>query len=470
MSTLADELATTFLFERLTPEQRAWLAERGEVVTYDAGAHVYAEGEPATAFFLLLDGGVRLTRRVGSQTIAMNETTQRGVYAGATRAYVTAAESEAYSNGLETTRPSRLFRLPAADFAAFMHDHFPMAIHLLDGLFLGVRSAEATVRQHEQLIALGTLSAGLAHELNNPAAAGVRATSQLRQRVAGMRHKLGLLAQGHLDAEALATLVRIQEDAIERAAKAPVRSALDESDAEEAIGERLEDLGIAGPWELAGALASSGLDGGWVDEVVEDVGTALAEPALRWLAYTLETEALMVEIEESTGRISELVAAVKQYSYMDRAPFAEVDVAEGLGSTITLLGHRLRGIEVTADLPSDLPRVPGHGGELNQVWTNLLDNAADAAGDGGHVQVRAHADGDGVLVEVVDDGPGIPPEVLPRIFEAFFTTKAAGEGTGLGLEIAHRIVTQRHAGRLEVDSRPGETRFTVWLPTSEGAR
>jgi signal transduction histidine kinase len=472
--TISDELRATFLFERLTDEQLTWIAERGEVTVYDAGARVYDEGEPATCFYVLLEGGVRLTRRVGREEVETGRTEQPGVYAGATRAFVPASEAQTYQNTLETTRPSRFFKLPAEAFAELMATWFPMAVHLLEGLYLGIRTAEATVRQREKLAALGALSAGLAHELNNPASAGTRAASQLRERVAGMRHKLGLLAEGRLDPTRLRRLVALQEEAIEAAAKAPALGALEEADREDAIAEWLDEHDIAGSWELAPVFVAAGLDTAFLDRVAEESPQRTCEGALRWLAYALETEALMHEVEDATSRISTLVSAVKEYSYMDRAPHQDVDVHQGLDSTLVMLGHKLADVQVVKDYDRSLPPVPAYGGELNQVWTNLIDNAVDAMKAGarngaGTLTLRTSRDAASVLVEVADDGPGIPDELAERIFQPFFTTKRLGEGSGLGLDVCKRIVETRHGGTLTVTSRPGDTVFHVRLPLTAPA-
>jgi signal transduction histidine kinase len=461
---LASELRTTFLFEGLSDEQLAWLVERGVVCTFDGGARVYGEEEPGEYFYVLLDGGVRFTRRVGADVLEMPETTQRGVYAGATQAIIGTGRNE-YLNSLLTTRPSRFFRLLAEDFAAFLQEWFPMAVHLLEGLFVGVRNTEAMVRQHEQLVTLGTLSAGLAHELNNPASAAMRASGQLRDRVAAMRKKLGGIADGRLNADHLSTLIDAQERVVELAAKSPRRSALEEAEAEDRLTEWLDDHDIVGSWEVAAIFAAAGVEPAWLQDLVDHVGEELLEPALRWLMYTLETESLMGEIEDATGRISTLVAAVKQYSQMDRAPFQDLDVTDGLDSTLTLMGHKLGAIEVVREYDDGLPSIPGYAGELNQVWTNLIHNAVQAMDGSGTLTVRARPADGGVAVEICDTGTGIPDDVRPQIFEAFFTTKRPGEGSGLGLEIAQRIVVQRHMGRIDVESTPGRTCFTVWLPT-----
>jgi signal transduction histidine kinase len=459
-----DELRTLFLFEGLTDAQLQWLADRVEVRTFDAGGVICREGEPADALFILLDGRIRLSRLASGEEIVTNETSQRGVYAGAVRAYSETA-SDSYLSSLMATRPSRLLRLPAVDFGTFVRTELPMAVHLLDALYVGIRSSEATVRQREHLAQLGTLSANLAHELNNPAAAAVRATGQLRTRVAGMRHKLGLIAEAGIDAELVRRLIACQEEAVERAAKErePL-TAIQEADLEDELADQLDELGVDGALELAPVFAAAGLETAWMGTVADDLGTNALDGAFRWLAYTLETEALMNEIEDATSRISTMVAAVKQYSYLDQAAHQDVDLHPGLDSTVVMLGHKLSGIDVQRDYDRTLPAVPAYAAELNQVWTNLIDNAADAMGGRGTLWLRTSRDGDYAVVEVSDDGPGIPPEFRDRVFDPFVTTKPAGQGSGLGLENARRIVERRHGGKLTFTTSPSGTTFTVRLP------
>ena len=464
-----DELRTTFLFEGLSDAQLAWVAERGEIVVYDEAAQVFREGDPADYFWILLSGGLRLTRTVGREVITVIETTQRGVYAGAVRAFIPGVQEAGYLHGLATLAPSRLFRLPAPAFATLMRDWFPMAAHLLEGLYLGIRSIEGAAREREKLAALGSLSAGLAHELNNPAAAAMRAAGQLRERVAAMRHKLALLAEGDLDPEVLRRLVRLQEDAADRARKAPQLSVVEEADREDELSDWLADHGVGSSWELAPVFVAAGIGAAWADEVARQTTPETLEGALRWLAYTLETEALVGEIENAASRISTLVGAVKQYSSMDRAPFQDVDLHDGLDSTLVMLGHKLGRVRVVKEYAPGLPRVPAYGGELNQVWTNLIDNAVDAMGGEGTLVIRTAVASGSVLVEVIDDGAGISPEAQPRVFDAFFTTKPVGAGSGLGLEISKRIVETRHHGTLTFTSEPGRTSFVARLPLRAAA-
>jgi len=467
ISCSVNELRTLFLFEKLTEEQLQWLCERGHVELLEPGT-VYAEGAPATCFYVLLEGTVVLSRRVGADDIEVGRTSMRGAYSGAFTAYLGDAVPQVYNNSVRVTEPTRFFVLDADVFAQLMHDWFPMAVHLLEGLFFGNKNAQQAIGQRERLLALGSLSAGLTHELNNPAAAAVRATATLRERVAGMRHKLGMIAGGKWDRTTLETLIKLQEEAAERVPKAVALSPLEASDREDAISDWLEDHGCTEGWMLAPTFVAAGLDVAWLDHIEATVDPGTLEPALRWLNYTVDTELLMNEIEDSTTRISTLVGAAKQYSNMDRAPYQVVDVHELLDSTLLMLSGKFpAGIEVVKEYDRSLPQVPAYAAELNQVWTNLIDNAVSAMGQSGRLTVRTGQDReDEVFVEFGDTGPGVPEEIRNRIFEPFFTTKPVGEGTGLGLDISWRIVVKKHHGDLSLESSPGDTRFRVRLPVS----
>jgi signal transduction histidine kinase len=466
----ATELADLFLFEGLTPDQRAWLADRGWVVDVPAGEPVYREGEPAELFVVLLEGEIRLFRRVRDTDVDLVRSGHRGAYAGATQAYVSGLTDQRYSNSMTAVADSRFFVLGAAEFAEAVREWFPMAVHLLEGLFFGLRNSDAIVGQRERLIALGQLSAGLTHELNNPAAAAVRATARLRERVAAMRHKLASLAGGAVDADTLRVLTALQERAVAGIAAAPRLTPMDASDAEDAVGEWLEDRGVQGAWDLAPVLVQAGVAEAFLDEVAGAIPGTHLEGGVRWVVYTLETELLMNEIDEATSRISSLVAASKQYSQLDRAPYQETDVHDGLESTLVMLTTKLDGIRVERDYDRDLPRIPAYPAELNQVWTNLVDNAVDAMGGSGTLRVRTFREDPCVVVEIADTGPGVPEDLRRRIFEPFFTTKPVGQGTGLGLDISRRIVVERHGGDLRLESLPGDTRFQAVLPIEPAGR
>ncbi|MEU4680042.1 ATP-binding protein [Micromonospora sp. NPDC023737] len=460
-----EQLRTLFLFETLDDDQLAWLAECGRVEQRAGGTLVYGEGEAATCFFVLLSGTVTLSRRVAEDEVELNRTSQRGVYGGATQAYIVEETEQVYRNTMRAITDAEFFVLPAENFARAVRTWFPMAMHLLEGLFIGMRNSQTLVGERERLLALGSLSAGLTHELNNPAAAAVRATSVLRDRVAGMRSKLAMIADGRLDGSALHRLVELQEEAVARVVTAPKLSPMAASDAEDALTDWLDERGVRAAWDLAPILVGGGADTEWLTRVQTIVGSADLEAAIRWLTYTVETELLMREIGEAVTRISGLVGAAKQYSQLDRAPFQVVDVHDLLDATLVMFKAKIpAGVKLVKEYDRSLPQVPAYAAELNQVWTNLVDNALGAMGDKGTLTVRTERAGDLLAVEIADTGSGIPPEVRPRIFEPFFTTKPVGSGTGLGLDISYRIVVHKHHGDIRVRSEPGDTVFRVLLP------
>ena len=458
-----EELRTLFLFEKLTDEQLARLCREGHVETFESG-QVFAEGDPASNLYILIEGAVVTSRRVGEDDVEVGRTSQRGVYSGAYTAYLGDRVPQVYQNSMRVTEPSRFFVLGAECFAQIMGEWFPMAVHLLEGLFIGGQKSREVVGQRERLLALGSLTAGLTHELNNPAAAAVRATAALRERVAAMRGKLRLIAGGKFEPSTLEAIIELQQRAAEQVAKAPKLDPLQTSDREDELSDWLEDHGCRDAWQIAPVFVQGGIDAEWLERVVATVGQQMLEPTLRWLSYTVDTELLMDEIEDSTTRVSTLVGAAKQYSQLDRAPFQVVDVRDLLSSTVLMLSAKLKGITVNKQYDPDLPKIPAYAGELNQVWTNLIDNAAQAMHGTGTLTIRTAREDDCVLVEIGDTGPGIPQAIQKRIFEPFFTTKPVGEGTGLGLDIAWRIVVNKHHGDLRVESVPGDTRFQVRLP------
>ncbi len=458
-----DELRTLFLFEKLDDEQLQWLCERGHIQWFEPG-WIAREGEPASCFFVMIEGSIALSRRVGNDDVEISRSDQRGVYTGAWQSYLGDRVEQTYPGSTRALTRTRMYVLGANDFAEFMRIWFPMPLHLLEGLFFGQQKNRDAVAQRERLLALGSLSAGLTHELNNPAAAAVRATSTLRDRVAHMRQKLKMIAGGAWDRSQLETLIEVQERAVEKVAKAPELSPLETSDMEDALSDWFDDHDIARGYDLAPTFVAAGLDVGWLDELAATVDGEMLDGAVRWLNYSLETELLMNEIEDSTGRISTLVGAAKQYSQMDRAPFQVLDVHELLDSTLIMLSRKLAGITVVKEYDRTLPDVPVYGAELNQVWTNLIDNAIQAMDGSGTLTIRTGRHNDAAQIEIGDTGPGIPAENVSRIFEPFFTTKPVGQGTGLGLDISWRIVVNKHHGDLSVRSVPGDTVFTVRLP------
>jgi signal transduction histidine kinase len=426
------ELRSLFLFERLTDEQLTLLAQYGEVLDAEVGP-LYAEGEKASCFYVLLEGSLALSHRGnGSEDVEVSRTRQRGVYCGAWEAYMGDSAPDGYSSSARVLEPSRFFVLPAWKFGLMVREWFPMAVHLLEGLRVGLTEAQELTAARERLLALGSLTAGLTHELGNPAAALGRTLAQLQSAMPAVSERGS---------------VAVPTDPLRRA------------DAEDALLDALEDRGIADADDLVPVLVEHGF--GPDDLPADDVVG---------FARSLEVRSLVAEAAAASARISELLASAGNYAQLDRAPERWVDVRELLDAAISMLGAgagRAVGASRVVTDYVDVPQVLGHTGELTQVWTNLLDNALDALGPaGGTVTVRVRPQDPGVLVEVADDGPGIAPEVLGRIFEPFVTTKDVGQGTGLGLDIAWRVVVHRHRGRLDVTSVPGDTVFRVWLPIS----
>ncbi len=323
---------------------------------------------------------------------------------------------------------------------------------------------EALRRQEEKMAALGKLTAGLAHELNNPATAANRAASSLRESVQNLA---SLLWKGNslpFTPEQAQDLAELQSKALERSRSSIPQDPLAQSDLEEDLQDWMDMHHLPEGWKHAPTLAQAGVDSSWLEDVIEITGAEMFGEALSWMEAILSIAGLAGEIETSTRRLSEIAKAVRAYTYQDQSP-RDVDLHRSLENTLLILGYKLKeGVKVVREYDPSLPHVAGYGGELSQVWTNLIDNAIDALGGKGTITIRtSHQDGN-VVVEIADDGPGIPPEIQKRIFEPFFTTKEMGKGTGLGLDISQRIVVERHQGEMLVESRPGETRFRVRLP------
>jgi signal transduction histidine kinase len=364
----------------------------------------------------------------------------------------------------------RVAVIPPDRFIDLVRAHRPVFLRVMAMVRPVTRRLGQRESSRERLAALGTMSAGLAHELNNPVSAAKRAASDLADTLDVLTSTVGLLVESGVEREQAAELVALQREAAATSTGSDSMSALDAADAEDALSDALSDAGIDDPWRLTDALVSAGIGPPFVARVAEAAGPATAA-TLRWIAASLGARQLSAELRDSTDRMGELVKAIKTYAYMDRGELVQVDVREGLDSTLTLLKHKLKHtrIEVERDYDPALAKLTVHGAELNQVWTNLLDNAIDALGDSGHITITTRADGDCAEIDIADDGPGIPAEIRDRVFDPFFTTKEVGSGTGLGLDTARRILVERHHGSLTLESRPGQTVFRARLPLN-GAR
>jgi len=456
-----EDLRHISLFDGLTDDQLAQLVAAGDEVAVEPGVVLFREGDHADAWWVLFDGAIDLLRHVGREDVVVRTMDAPGRWAGGFRAW---DEHGVYLASGRGSVEGRVLRVPAPALRELAQAWFPFGVHLIEGLHGTARSIESTVRQRESLVALGTLAAGLAHEINNPAAAATRAVDTLGDASRYLLESLGRLAREEITARQFTAL-----DTLRRELRpGPVtRSPLALADDEEAVTTWLERHGVDEAWQLAPALVAGGADPAWCDRLADALGASALRPGLSWVASALSVEFFLAELKESTQRISDLVAAVKSYSQMDRASRQEVDVTEGIESSLVILGGKLRhGITVVREYDADVPKIAAYAGELNQVWTNLIDNAVDAMAGSGTLRVSTRAEPAAVVVEVADTGEGMSAETAARAFEAFFTTKDVGKGTGLGLDIARRIVEERHLGAISIDSGPGGTTLRVRLPIS----
>jgi signal transduction histidine kinase len=455
------ELRALTLFEGLTADQVRSLIDDGEAVPVVPGEVLFREGAHADDWWVLVEGSVQLSRTVGREEVVVRHMSHPGQWAGGFRAWDEQGVYLATGRGAE---PGRMLRVPAQALKDRAIAWFPFAMSLIEGLYHTARSIESTVRQRESLVTLGTMAAGLAHEINNPAAAATRSVDALQASTSALLSSLRRLADDEISATQFARLdtLRLQLRPPEGPAD-PIALA----DAEEAVGAWLDDHGVRDAWGLAAPLAAAGADAAWCEQVAEVLDGGALDPALQWVSSTFATVTLLDEVKQSTRRVSELVAAVKSFSQMDRGSRQRIDVTEGIESSLVMLTHKLKqGIEVVRDYGT-VPQVEAYAGELNQVWANLIDNACDAMTESagtGTLRISTRADGDHVVVELADTGPGMPDDVAARAFEPFFTTKEVGKGTGLGLDIARRIVEERHGGSLTYARDDGVSVFRVRLP------
>jgi signal transduction histidine kinase len=447
------------LFEGLTDGQVAELGAAADDVRIEPGGILFRQGDPAEAWWVLVDGAIDLHRLIGQEDMIMARMRRPGQWAGGFRAW---DEHGIYLGTAVGVEPGRALRLPAEALRSLTDGWFPFGAHLISGVFTTARSIEATARQRDALVTLGTLAAGLAHELNNPAAAATRAVDALQSAGSALEGSLGTLVAAGITPAQLAALDELRRQA---AARNVPPGALALADLEDDLTSWLEDHEVEQPWMLAPALAAAGVDPAWCEEAAAVVGPARLGPTLEWVSTSSSIRGLLAEVKEATGRIFDLVDAMKSYSQMDRASAQRVDVTEGLESTLVVLGQAIPDdVVVVRDYGERPPVVDGYPGELNQVWTHLIRNALDSLAGVGTLRVSTHADDGAVVVEIGDSGPGMQPAVAARAFEPFFTTKPVGAGTGLGLDIARRIVEERHGGTITIDSRPGDTVLRVRLP------
>ena len=431
-----------------------FVSQSGELRT-PVGEITVKEGSPAEAMFVILEGELRARREMGPAGSPVYT-----AHAGDVTGVLPFSRMKTYSVTVRAVLPMRTLAFPASKFPELFQRMPELSRRLVGLLTDRVRNVTRDEQQREKLAALGKLSAGLAHELNNPSAAARRTAAALHDCLERLR---SASRNSALRAEDCGLLAQ-REDEIRASLKpADYHDEFARADRQDAIQSWLEGRGVAEAWKLAPLLADANLTDEHLERFAGTAGAALGPELIRF-ATLLEMERIASELDNSTARISGLIKAIKEYSFMDQAPLQEVDIKSSLETTLTIMHHKLkRGITVTREYAPDLPKVMAYGSELNQVWTNLIDNAADAMGDTGKLLVRAVRENEYVLVEIADNGPGIPSEVQSRIFEPFFTAKEVGEGTGLGLDVVHRIV-QKMRGLVTVKSVPGDTRFQVRIP------
>ncbi|MGZ4675703.1 MAG: ATP-binding protein [Acidimicrobiia bacterium] len=453
------ELRGIFLFEGLDDSQLRQLLDAGEEFRFDEGDVLFVQGQPAACWWVLLEGRVALWRRSGHQEEVVGHMERPGVWAGGFEAW---SEGVGYLTTGIGAEPGRMLRMPSPALGALARSWFPFGVHIVEGVFGTVRTIEARSRDREALVALGTLAAGLAHELNNPAAAASRTADALDESCRSLLGSLVMLAERSLTAEEFIAIEDLRRELLDRDL---VTDPVELADREDALLAWLEDHDVPDPWRIAPALAQLDVDTDWCETAAGRLGPETVGPAVEWIAGTASTRALLHELKEATGRVSSLVAAVKTYSQLDRAAVQPLDVTEGIESTLTMLGHKLRDrIRVERDYADPLPLIEANGGELNQVWTNLIDNAIDAMEGGGTLRITTGAIDDAIVVAIADTGSGMPADVRARAFEPFFTTKDVGKGTGLGLDISRRIVVENHGGDIAIESGPAGTTLRVTLP------
>jgi signal transduction histidine kinase len=456
---LRQELRKFPLFAGFDDDQLTCLLQSAEEARANEGAVLFYEGEPPQGMYILLEGELEILKKMNGQDVILANH-QPGVFVGE----ISLLTGVPHTATALVTKPSRLLHYNADLFKPSL-DASPVLGIVLITMLERLRATEAMVQQHEKMSALGKMSAGLAHELNNPASASSRAAKQLRDALNGLQSSALRLSQFSLSAEQVQFLQEFQQQLVERAAQPQSLDPLAQSDLEQEVEAWLDEQRVADGWKLAAPLVAAGIDVTQLTQLSDHLDSGVLGDVLAWLEAIVTASGLVNVVERSSSRIFDLVHAVKSYSYMDQAPIQEVDIHEGIENTLLIMGHKLKNITVIRDYDRTLPKITAYGSELNQVWTNLIDNAVDALDGKGQIKIRTWRDDkDRIQVEISDNGPGIPQEIQSRIFEPFFTTKPVGKGTGLGLDIAYKIVVSHHQGDIRVQSAPGDTRFHICLP------
>jgi signal transduction histidine kinase len=449
------------VFADIPEDQIDWFLSQSQDVLLKPGDTFIRQGDPADNMFALLEGEFNMRGEFSGEAFI------RDLSAGEVTGVLPFSRMKNHPVTARALTDGRILRFPASRFPQLVQTMPELATRLVGIMSDRIREVTRFEQQRDRLASLGKLSAGLAHELNNPASAAKRATSQLRElfiRVRSASHDLG---RRQLTTEQQAEIEKV-EASFTQTDTHPLNP-LAIADLEEQLDSLLRSHGQNDLWQLAADLARRNFQPDALEHLFEMLDADTARAALVRISTSVEIAGLLNEIESSTSRISDLVKAIKEYTFMDQSPVQNVDIVKTIENTLTILNHKLKkGVAVERDYQKVPLLVHSFGSELSQVWTNVIDNAIDAMGGSGKLRVRTYRQDDCVVVEIADSGPGIPPEVEPRIFEPFFTTKGVGEGTGLGLDTVQRIV-KKHRGSIRVHSKPGDTRFQVWLPLADSS-
>jgi len=459
-----EDLHPLGLFDGTDDEQLAELLAAGTEVRFAPGEVLFVENQPTDSWWVLIEGSIDLIRHVRGEESHLGVMGTPGQWSGGFRAW---DEHGVYLATGRAATDGRVLRVPSPELRRIWTARFPLGLYLTEGVSRSARNFENMARQKEALVALGTLAAGLAHELNNPAAAATRAVDALGEACDALLSSLRELAAEGIHAAQFTALDRLRR---EIGPRPTVVDPLAVADCEDDLATWLSEHGVTREWEIAAALAATGVDVAWCERTLEVLGAGALQAGLDWVTSTLSSAALLREVKESTRRISDLVGAVKSYAQLDRASMQQTDLAEGLESTLAMLAHRIPpGVTVVRNYGPDVPRIEALAAELNQVWTNLIHNALDAMAGEGTLRISTRMSANAVLVEIGDTGPGMSPETKAHAFDPFYTTKGVGEGTGLGLDISRRIV-DRHGGEITIESSPGATVLCVRLPAGTAPR
>jgi signal transduction histidine kinase len=454
------ELLAAPAFANLPDDQIAWFISQSEELRFKAGETYFRQSDPADAMFVILEGQLQLRGEIGGETALFT------IKPGDVTGVLPFSRMKQFTVAARAVTDVRVLRFPSSLFPELIQKMPELTQRLVGLMSDRIRETTRREQQRDRLASLGKLSAGLAHELNNPASAAKRATSQLRDALKRIKEASHELGSRDLTAAQKSEIEKLEASFVQRD-EIPL-DALSISDLEDQIDSLLRSHGQNDLWQMAADLARRNVKPEALESLFATLDADTARAALVRIAASLEIATLLNEIESGTSRISDLVRAIKEYTFMDQALVQNVDIVKSLENTLTILNHKLKhGVIVRREYEQVPLVVNSFGSELNQVWTNLIDNAIDAMGGKGELQVRTHREDGNVVVEINDNGPGISPEVQPHIFEPFFTTKGVGEGTGLGLDTVQRIV-KKHRGDIQVTSKPGDTSFQVWLPLAEG--